>query len=212
MKKFLPLILLLSAFTLPQDNPMWKGHLKQVNHYMSGQKSNLYYDELGRLIKEEEPYGVLYTYSYNANYVYRYWKHPGGYESYDTLIKKAANYTDSIIGDDSRWTMDYDVEGNVLSRIYTPLRGKNRRPGKDEYTYFYEYYPQKWDSSVAMFLQCGCDSKVNLVKKKVGINAKGDTTQYFNYKYILDNTGRVNTRMKYYRTGQLYDSIGYVYY
>lgn len=212
MKRFLPLLLLLSAFTLPQDNPMIKGRLKQVNHYMSKQQSNFFYDELGRITRIEEPYGETYTYTYNANFIYRHWKDPRGRESYDTIIEKAVYQEDSMIGSKSFWKSAYDLEGNMALQTYHPLKGKMRKAGKEQYRYHYDYYPQKWDSTVSMLVDCECDASRHLLKTSIGINSKGDTTRYFNYKYILDSTGRVNTRMKYYRTGQLYDSIGYVYY
>jgi len=216
MKKIIPLAMLLligiMAF-MPQDNSaVIKGRIKYIQHYLSGQRSNFYYDAQGRTKLVEDPYGVTWTYTYYANYVYRVWKDPRGYSQYDTLIEKSAHHLDSIVNDSWSWKLDYDIEGNILSEAYMPLHGKKRKPGNAEYVYSFDYYPEKWDSLTSGILGCECDSKKNLLKTEVGVNAKGDTTQYFTFKYKVDTTGRVLQRMKYYRTGQLYDSIGYFYY
>jgi hypothetical protein len=200
----------LMAFQI--NSTVIKGKLKQVVHYLSGQKTNFFYDELGRLKHIDDPYGVTWDFTYSANYIYRVWKDPRGYTETDTGIEKAANHIDSVLGDNSVWKLEYDIEGNVLSQTYTPLHGKKRKPGKAEYFYSYNYYPTKWDSSLANIWGCMCDPRINLRKTEIGVNAKGDTIIYFTYRYQLDTAGKVVKRMLYYRTGQLYDSVGYFYY
>ncbi len=160
----------------------------------------------------DAPYGETWDYQYNANYVYRQWKDPRGYSRYDTLVEKGAHHLDSVIGDNRAWMLDYDIEGNILGEAYIPLRGKKRKPGQAEYFYTYDYYSKTVNSLLYGVTGCICAVKNNLLKKLVGVTDKGDTTQYFTYKYIVDSSGRVLQRMKYYRTGQLHDSVGYVYY
>ena len=205
---------LITAFIQQNNSAVVKGKLKRIDRYMSGTHEDYFYDDYGRLSHVVLPYGKHYTYTYSGNFVFVENVDPTQDTYYDTLIMKTYGLVDSIVGEDRFWNYSYDISGNLTSQSYVPLRGKKRKPGKEQYHTYLEYYKEQWDSASADVFACGCRSKGgrNLMKKIVGVTANGDTTEFFTYRYYFDKEERVKTRTKYYRTGQLYDSLGFSYY
>lgn len=218
MYKTLPLLLLLTMFATSfqqgDNSAVVKGKIKRVDNYLSGTHRDYLYDMEGRLVSSQMPYGEKQTRAYYANFVFIETVNSGGETRYDTLVMKAANLVEKGISARYTWQYEYDINGNVVSETYVPLKGKKRKPGKPGNSYTFSYYCDKANSAPADSSIYPCDNyqKVPLVKTVVGVTAKGDTNYYFYYKYLFDKAGRVETRMMYYRTGQLYDSVGYVYY
>ncbi len=204
----------ITAFVQQNNSAAIKGKLKRVDLYLSGTHEDYFYDDYGRLSDVQLPYGKHYTYTYSGNSVFVEHIDPAYGNYYDTLIMKTYGLVDSILGESRFWTYDYDIKGNLTSKNYVPLRGKKRKPGRDQFHYYYDYYSEKWDSASADMFACGCANRGgrNLMKRFIGIDTKGDTTVYFTYKYYFDKEEKVKTRTKYYRTGQLYDSLGFSYY
>lgn len=203
-----------TAFIQQNNSAVIKGKLKRIDRFMSGTHEDYFYDAYGRLATVYLPYGKKYTYTYSGNYVFVENIDPAYGNYNDTIIMKTYGLVDSVVGESRFWTLDYDVKGNVTSQDYVPLRGKKRKPGREQFHNYYDYYSEKWDSASADVFACGCRNRDgrNLMKAFVGVNADGDTTEFFTYKYFFDKEERVKTRTKYYRTGQLYDSLGFSYY
>jgi hypothetical protein len=204
----------LVAFIQQNNTAIIKGKLKRVDMFLSGTHYDYLYDAFGRIAIVQYPYGKKKNFTYSGNYVFMETIDPTDETYYDTLVMKSYGLIDSALSAKSFWSVDYDLNGNISSEKYTPLKGKKRKPGKTKFTYSFEYYSQKWDSASFDLLACGCEEKDgrNLLKTKVGIDAKGDTTLFFTYKYYFDKEGILKARTEYYRTGQLYDSIGFSYY
>lgn len=210
---FLLLAFATSAFVQQNNSAVLKGKLKRVDVFMSGTHSDYLYDDLGHLKSVIYPYGRSATFTYSNNLVYADHIEPSGKNYLDTLMVKNGRL-ESVLGKPSIWITEYDEKGNIISQKYVTRKSKKGKSSKSGFTYFYDHYPEQWDSITIDLWACECPIKDgrNLLKTAVGINAKGDTTYYFRYKYGFDKEGRVKGRTGYYRTGQLYDSIGFCYY
>lgn len=218
MKKTLTLIFVLLAivsFTYQESTPaMIKGKVKCIHFYQSGTKQYYTYDNEGRVLCIQKPYGKKDTFSYAGNLIYIEHFDPRGYVHHDTMILKGSQMVDSIVSDKSFWQADYDLDRTVTKEVYVPLKGKNRKPGRVMYTYTYNYYCGIQDATGKSDTSNPCIGYTGhkWIKTEIGVDAKNDTFYYLSYKYLFNKNNGVNTRMRYYRTGQLYDSIGYTYY
>lgn len=203
-----------TAFIQQSNSAVIKGKLKRIDRFLSGTHEDYLYDSYGRLSTVYLPYGKKYTYTYSGSYVFVENIDPTRAVHYDTLIMKTYGLVDSALSEESIRNFSYDFSGNLTSQNYVPLVGRKRKAGKNQYHYYLDYYSQQWDSVSADVFACSCGGKVgrNLLKTLVGINAGGDTIEYFTYKYSFDKEEKVKTRTKYYRNGQLYDSLGFSYY
>jgi hypothetical protein len=203
------LILLQSMF--PQNNSYFiKGRLKRIDHYLSSTHTDYFYDNKGRMSRIEEPYGAKEVYTYYENLAFREWTDRYQRVRYDTIIYKSADRMDSIIGKKYFDKFTYDEVGNRIEESYMRTRGKNKRPVK-EYRYLYDYYDKEIDTVNADFLRENPWGR-KLLKRVIGVEQNGDTTYWFTFSYRFDTTGYMIGRNEYYRTGQLYDSVGYSYY
>lgn len=218
MKRLILLLFILPvivSFNRQQEVPaLVKGKLKCIHFYLSGTTQYYTYDNEGRLLSIQKPYGKKETYSYSGNLVFIEKYDPRGYIRHDTMVIKASNMVDSVISDQSFWQVDYDLNHTITKEVYVPLLGKKRKPGNVKYTYTYNYYCGADDvnGKAQQLNPCAGYTGHKWIKTAVGVNAKNDTFYYLRYKYLLNANESTHTRMRYYSTGQLYDSIGYTYY
>lgn len=212
VKLLLLLLCLATSFTLPEDPTVLKGRLKRIDFYLSATHEDYSYNTQGQLICIQKPYGKKVNYSYSGNITYIETIDPRGFTRYDTLIHKASNLTDTILTEKGFWLPQYDLERNLTSEVYVPLTGKKRKPTTPKYLHTYSYYCNEKADSNSFNYPCDNIYGHHFKKSHVCVDAKGDTVYQFNFSYRFDKNGKVITAMKYYSTGQLYDSVGYTYY
>ncbi|HLP21542.1 MAG TPA: hypothetical protein VK174_14615 [Chitinophagales bacterium] len=215
-KAFLSLLglVILASFSLQDAPGIIKGKVKCIHFYQSGTKQYYTYDNEGRVLSIQKPYGEKETYSYSGNLIFVENFDPRGYTTHDTMVIKAAGLVDSIISEESFWLADYDLDRAITKEVYVPLHGRKRKPGNVQYVYTYNYYCGADDVNGKINAPQPCHNYTGCkwIKTEIGVDTKNDTFYYLNYKYILNADESIRTRTRYYRTGQLYDSIGYTYY
>jgi hypothetical protein len=187
--------------------------LRRIEDYKSLTHIDLDYDSAGRLLSIRFPYGAktFFTYSDSLAFI----KHLNQYGKmfYDTALINNFWMPDSVFSARQSEIFKYDKGGNIVEENYIKTKSKKRKPA-NKYTYHWEYYNQSDSLNASTIIKLRNEGKRTdkLVKRVIGIEPNGDTTYWFDYKYRCDSTAIIIGRNTYYRTGQLYDSIGYIYY
>jgi hypothetical protein len=210
--------------------------IKQTVNFLSGNKTEYFYDSIGRVSRVKNSKNITTTYLYYGNIIVKSISGiPNDKDVTDTFFLNNKNRAEKLTSSTGgRQQFEYDAKGHFIQAMEygnDQLLGKNiwkwegdnlksttsyDDEGKMGTSMVYYYFDDKPNTISQKYMgmeYMGQDSK-NAIKETFAtgwMTAKGDTIHTI-YKYQFNEQGAIKIKAVYNKTGKLTDSIGYTYY